>query len=64
MSVAKVRPQIRVQSAGARGSLPAQPPGWGLRQVIYFSPAFSVFLVHALEFLITSEGLVWDSLSK
>lgn len=63
MSAAKIRPQIRAQSARARGSLPAQPPGQGLLQMIYFSPAASLLLVHVLQFLITSEELIWDSLS-
>lgn len=63
MSAAEVRPQIRAQSAQARGSLPAQSPGRGLLHVIYFSPVVSLFLVHVLKFLITSKELIWDSLS-
>lgn len=62
MSVAEARPQIRALSAWACRSLPAQPPGPGLLQVIYFSPPVSLFLMHVLEFLITSKELIWDSL--
>lgn len=43
-------------------NLPAQPSSWEPLQVIYFSPAVSLFLVHVLEFLITSKELTWNSL--